>query len=177
MKPEDLKNLIAESIKNFSQNELTINALNLFNTLGYNTARQSPLDQPSYQSFKNYFVTDETNFNETKAITCDWNYVDLLFQLTKDEVLKQTSLFDTIVYELYFPEEIKTAGCEVLKHLTVTPSGVEVLPELKEEWTDEKKLKTIEKVRKELSSSSHPVSIAMQKMQEVEEVRIIEGKQ
>ena len=50
------------------------------------------------------------------------------------------------------------------------------LPELKEDWRDEKKLKTIEKVYKELSDPNHPVSIAMFKMDNIEEVRIIEGK-
>lgn len=52
-----------------------------------------------------------------------------------------------------------------------------------ERWSDEnppdgraEKLKTIEKVYKELSNPNHPVSIAMEKMQEIEEVRIIEGK-
>ncbi|MBX3006830.1 MAG: hypothetical protein KF816_02265 [Melioribacteraceae bacterium] len=95
MKPEDTKLLIAESIKNFSKNDITLNALNFFNTLGYNTERQSPLDIPSYQSFKNYFVLDDSKFNEDKALVSEWSNVNLLFQLTKDEVLKQTSLFDT----------------------------------------------------------------------------------
>jgi hypothetical protein len=49
------------------------------------------------------------------------------------------------------------------------------LPQLKG-GEDEKKLKLIEEVYKELSDSKHPVNIAMQKMQEVEEVKIIEGK-
>jgi len=69
------------------------------------------------------------------------------------------------------------AGCEVLKHLTN-------LPELPQDLTgfenllglEEAKLQTIEKVYKELSDSKHPVSIAMEKMQEVEEVKIIENK-
>jgi len=77
------------------------------------------------------------------------------------------SLMDTMVYELYFPDEIKTAGAEVLKHLTH-------LPELKDNWIDEKKLKTIEEVYKELSDPNHPVSIAMKKQKTVPEVRIIE---
>lgn len=73
-----------------------------------------------------------------------------------------------MVYELYFPEEIKAAQCEVLKHLNN-------LPELKE-GEDEKNLKTIEKIYKELSDKNHPVSKAMQKMQGIEEVKIIEGR-
>ena len=75
-----------------------------------------------------------------------------------------------MVYELYFPQEIKATDCEVLKYLTD-------LPEIMDEWSDNKKLEIIEKVYKELSSPSHPVSIAMFKMDTVEEVRIIEGKQ
>jgi len=75
---------------------------------------------------------------------------------------------NTMVYELYFTEEIKSTGCEVLKHLTN-------LPELKDDWSDEQKLATIEKVYKELSDPAHPVSIATEKMKTMPEVRIIEG--
>jgi len=78
------------------------------------------------------------------------------------------SLIDTMVYELYFPEEIKSTGAEILKHLTD-------LPELKDDWSDEKKLEIIEKVYKELSDPKHPASIAMEKQKMVPEVRIIEG--
>ena len=77
-------------------------------------------------------------------------------------------LIDAMVYELYFPEEIKTATAEVLKHLTT-------LPELKDDWSDEKKMKAIDKVYKELSNPAHPAAIAMEKQKTVPEVRIIEG--
>ena len=69
---------------------------------------------------------------------------------------------------MYFPEAIQAGGCEVLKHLTN-------LPVLKK-GEEEKNLKTIEKVYKELSDPKHQVSIVMAKMREVDEVRIIEGK-
>jgi len=77
-------------------------------------------------------------------------------------------LIDAMVYELYFSEEIKSAGAEVLEHLTN-------LPELKDDWSDEKKLEVIEKVYKEISDPKHPVYIAMEKQKTVPEVRIIEG--
>ncbi len=77
------------------------------------------------------------------------------------------SLIDYCVYEIYFPSQIQFAGCEVLKHL-------KHLPELKEECDDAKKLAIIGQVYHELSDPSHPVSIAMERMKEVEEVRIIE---
>jgi len=56
----------------------------------------------------------------------------------------------------------------MLKHLTN-------LPELKNEWSDEKKLEVIEKIYIDLSDPKHPVSIAMEKQKTVPEVRIIEG--
>lgn len=49
------------------------------------------------------------------------------------------------------------------------------LPELKDDWSDEKKMKAIEKVYKELSDPKHPVAIAMERQKTVKEVRIIEG--
>ena len=73
-----------------------------------------------------------------------------------------------MVYELYFPDELKSAGCEVLKHLNN-------LPELKDDWSYEQKLATIEKVYKELSDPTHPVSIAMKKIRDIPEIGIIEG--
>jgi hypothetical protein len=75
---------------------------------------------------------------------------------------------NALVYELYSPDEIKAAGCEVLKHL-------DNLPELNDTWSNEQKLAAIEKVHRELSDPSHPVSIAMRKMHDIPEIRIIEG--
>ncbi len=75
---------------------------------------------------------------------------------------------NAMVYELYFPNEVKAADAEVLKHLNS-------LPELKKDWSDEKKMKTIEKVYQEFSDPKHPVSIAMEHQKTVKEVRIIEG--
>jgi hypothetical protein len=81
-------------------------------------------------------------------------------------------LIDAVVYELYLPEFIKAAECEVLKHLNNLPE----LKEGDEEETIKKNLKNVEGIYKELSNSKHPVSIAMERMKDVEEVRIIEGR-
>ena len=99
-------------------------------------------------------------FNETVK------YVIILKELKTNSIFFEF-LIDAMVYELYFSEEIKVADAEILKHLTN-------LPELKDEWSDEKKLKTIEEVYKELSDPNHPVSIAMERQKTVPEVRIIE---
>lgn len=99
--------------------------------------------------------------------------VDYILFLKKSDKASLVILFfdrliDAIVYELYLPESIQKANCEVVEHLNN-------LPELKE-GEDAKNLMSIEKVYKELSNPSHPVSKAMQRMQDVEEVKIIEGK-
>ena len=67
------------------------------------------------------------------------------------------------------PNEIKATDAEVLNHL---PN----LPELKDDWSDERKLAVIEEIYKELSNPKRPVSVAMSKMQEIEEVKIIKGR-
>jgi adenine-specific DNA-methyltransferase len=77
-------------------------------------------------------------------------------------------LIDAMVYELYLPEAILVTGAEVLKYLNNLPVA--------EEGEDEPNLKTIEKVYKELSDQKHPVSLAMFKMDTIEEIAIIEGK-
>lgn len=77
-------------------------------------------------------------------------------------------LIDAMVYELYLPEEIKAGGAEVLKYLSN-------LPELTN-GQDEKNLKTIEKVYKELSDPKHPISGALLKLLTIEEINIIEGR-
>jgi adenine-specific DNA-methyltransferase len=77
-------------------------------------------------------------------------------------------LIDAMVYELYLPEEIKAGGAEVLKHLGN-------LPEIKD-GQDEKNIKTITKVYKELSDPKHPISAALLKLLNIEEVNIIEGR-
>jgi hypothetical protein len=84
-----------------------------------------------------------------------------------------------MVYELYlsacehaqagFPDEIKAAVCEVLKHLTN-------LPEFDDNQTDEQKLAIIENLCCELSDPAHPVAVAMQKMRDIPKIRIIEGR-
>jgi len=117
----------------------------------------------------------EVNMNIQKKFS---NIVD--FILTAKRAKKDNFFFncliDVMAYELYFPDEIKAADAQVLKHLTNTSTTLSAgLPELKDEWSDEKKLAVIEKVYKELSDPKHPVSIAMEKQKAVPEVRIIEG--
>jgi hypothetical protein len=94
MTAEQIKTSIRDSIHSFSDGNLSERCIDLFEILGYITERRAPLDKPIFAEFKDVYI-DGKKFDEVKAKTQEWKYVDLLFQLSKEEVLKQTSLFDT----------------------------------------------------------------------------------
>lgn len=91
----EIRRNIESSINNFGTGNLTENSISFFKTLGYATDRQAPLEKKSFQGLKELYLTEDSKFNEEKALCKDWNYVDLLFQISKEEVLKQISLFDS----------------------------------------------------------------------------------
>ena len=91
----EIKYSIEHAIKAFSVGTLTQNSLNLFHVLGYNTDRQQPLPDKTFACFKEYYLDYDCSFNEEKALIKEWQQIDLLFQLTKEEVTGQNSLFDT----------------------------------------------------------------------------------
>lgn len=113
----DLKKQIELAIKNFNNGTLTQNSINLFESLGYNTERQDPLDNTNFKEFEESYIKNNSNgekFDRNKALVSEWKYIDLLFQLSKQEVLKQISLFDTkrldntvIESYLFFAIELK----------------------------------------------------------------------
>lgn len=75
-------------------------------------------------------------------------------------------LIDGLVYELYFPEEIQTAGKEILPHLgELTP--------LTDEMSEEEKLAVIQREFERLYDPNHPVRNHLETLDSIEEVRII----
>ena len=94
MTAEQIKSNIKESLQAFAKGNLTEKSIELFEKLGYVTERRAPLHKPTFAEFKDTYIGDK-KFDEAKAKTKDWKYVDLLFQLSKEEVQKQASLFDT----------------------------------------------------------------------------------
>ncbi len=71
-----------------------------------------------------------------------------------------------MVYELYFENEIKQAGCDILKYL-------DDLPEITDKMGDEEKMKIITKVFNKLYDKESPVRKNLFFMDSVEEVAII----
>jgi len=95
------------------------------------------------------------------------DYVILAKSKADDIVFKFfESLLDSIVFELYFPEEIKSAGKEILKHLGD-------LKLITDDMSEEKKLAIIQSEFERLYEPNHPVRFAIETLDSVEEVRII----
>lgn len=96
----------------------------------------------------------------------DYNF--LLASSKKENMIQ--SFFDelnnSVFYELYFPEEIKLAGKEILKHLGD-------LKPLADEMSEEEKLTIIQSEFERLYDPNHPVRFAIETLDNVEEVRII----
>jgi type I restriction-modification system DNA methylase subunit len=95
MTDKEQKLIIQTALKALRQPNFSQQALALFAALGYNTSRQSPFPQKTYTCFKESFLGWDSKFNEAKALTAEWQSVDLLFQLSKTEVSGQQGLFDT----------------------------------------------------------------------------------
>jgi hypothetical protein len=76
-------------------------------------------------------------------------------------------LIDGLVYELYFPEELKKAGKEILPHLGQ-------LSPLTDSMSKEKKLAVIESEFDRLYDPGHPIRNNLETLDSVEEVRIIQ---
>jgi hypothetical protein len=94
-------------------------------------------------------------------------YVILAKSKADDIVFKFfESLLDAIVFELYFPVEIKSAGKEILKHLGD-------LKPITDDMSEEKKLAIIQSEFERLYDPNHPVRFAIETLDSVEEVRII----
>ena len=100
--------------------------------------------------------------------------VDYILLLTKSLQSKsfgiQVAFFDSlasaICFQLYFPEEIKSAGKDILKHL----GGLKPITDV---MSEEEKLAIIQSEFERLYDPNHPVRFAIETLDSVEEVRII----
>jgi type I restriction-modification system DNA methylase subunit len=104
---------IQNALNQFSDGNLTENALNFFRTLGYESERQMPFDDKSFAEFKDRYIEEDSGFNENNALVEEWRYVDLLFQITEDELSSQNLIFSDktidqrITSYLFFVIELK----------------------------------------------------------------------
>ena len=134
-----------------------------------------------------YFQYRNPEAGEALAEVKKENVEKLLIKKTKEEssfiyiveyilLLKkenQSSVFferliDSMIYELYMPDLIKSSECEIFKHLKDLP--------VLEGGNLSKNLKAIENLFIKLSDINHPIQKAMYFMDTIEEIAIIEGK-
>jgi len=116
MTTEEFKTNIQEALQAFAKGNLTKNSLDLFGKLGYVTERRAPLDKPTFEEFQYTYISDQ-KFDKNKARVKEWKYVDLLFQLSREEVSQQASLFDTkqvdkTIIETYLFFALELTGVE-----------------------------------------------------------------
>jgi len=85
-------------------------------------------------------------------------------------------LIDGLVFELYFEDEIKKAGRDILKYLTNASTSLSTsLTPITDDMTDEEKMESITQTFNELYDKNHPVRQNLYYMDTIEEIRIIKG--
>lgn len=104
----EVKQNIADSFSELLRGKLFDKGINLFNALGYNTSLQQPTLTSSLKEFKESFSGNK-KLNDAAALTDDWKFVDLLFQLTVEEFKFDKTLFSKeVVTQLPSGKEDKT---------------------------------------------------------------------
>jgi adenine-specific DNA-methyltransferase len=95
MTEADTKKIIQAALQDFKDGDLSQKAIKFYQVLGYNTNRQNLFSEKTYRFFRDSFLNGNIHFSEEKALISEWKYVDLLFQLTQNEITPQHGLFDT----------------------------------------------------------------------------------
>ena len=83
---------ITEALTSFQGSPLKAAATHLLNVLGYSSDRSLSGPDSSPQSFLNLFGSGHA-FDQSKALVSEWKSADLLFQLTDQELSRESSLF------------------------------------------------------------------------------------
>jgi tRNA1(Val) A37 N6-methylase TrmN6 len=85
-KSNNTKQYILEAIQNFEGKDFNIAGRELFEALGYNTRRRSPLSKNTFTHFEKTLDNQDYSMHKERALSSEWKYVDILFQLTEDEI-------------------------------------------------------------------------------------------
>ena len=119
---KDIKKEIQSAIQAFETKSLFDAGVGLFNSLGYDTSLQAPLDKKTYEEYKdNYIDVSEAKdrFSEEKALVSDWKSVDILFQLTDESFSGHQGLFEShlekMEHDSYLCMAIELCGDEYSK--------------------------------------------------------------
>jgi len=99
------KRTIQDAISTFTSLSLSDAGLGLLSALGYQSERRTTLPSPTPLHFIDLYVAEIEKFKKRASIE-DWDYVDILFQLTKEDLNSQGQLFtgsriDNTIMESY----------------------------------------------------------------------------
>lgn len=90
----NIRAAIKESLDSFLNGELKENALRLLEMLGYRSNKTTSIQPNTPEGFKQFLAENRVkNFNDSRARLEEWQSVDLLFQLTDDEIRPTVDLF------------------------------------------------------------------------------------
>ena len=102
----ELKEQIQSAINAFASGDLLTNAGNLLKVLGYESDRTFLLTPNTFAGFWESFGNQNVSFDKDKARKDEWQSIDIIFQLTEDDIRKTHSLFaakqvDNTIIESY----------------------------------------------------------------------------
>lgn len=95
MERQELLQTVQKAIKDFAVKTPSDAGIGLFQTLGYPTHRTQPLQVKTAAHFLELFPPGDSGFSEEKALCHSWEYVDLLFQVTGNDLSGTLDLFST----------------------------------------------------------------------------------
>lgn len=126
MQATDLKKAILENLRNFRNGDLLHNAKAILNTLGYQSDKTVDLSPNTPENFVETFG-QITSLNADKALLKKWRTVDLIFQLTDEELnlAKVSNLrkdFEPKIYQsyLFIAIELEDDNYSRTKLVTIT---------------------------------------------------------
>ena len=111
-----LRKDIELALKDFQHTPLQPSASNLFNTLGYSSRKTPPVPLRTAARFVELSNRAGGNMNTERALLDEWESIDLLFQLTGEEIedIDRGRLFssevDMSIYECYLFFALKLRG-------------------------------------------------------------------
>src|SRR3989304_9157580 len=82
---QDIKSAIAESLKAFGNGSLRTNAIQLFNTLGYTSEKTIELSPNTPENFL-HEIDQHNLLRKDKALFSRWESLDIIFQITGEEI-------------------------------------------------------------------------------------------
>ncbi len=90
----DIKNKISQSIKSFNNKSLYDSSKALLNSLGYTSNKTLRLSPNNFAGFSKIFDFTKNNFNSNKAIVEEWKEVEIIFQISSEDLTDQNNLFN-----------------------------------------------------------------------------------